>query len=216
MSVSISTSAGLYTDHGSTPINRAKEYVDGAFQEISPTGNTSKLANGLITPKERHNESFYVEEDSCHGQPASYDGMLAWWHDYEECNLPDAEDDSNILVLRDHSGGKAGKSGKYSVASGGNNLMDLPSSYIKYALESQYPGIASTILEEIGHNLQRVDISFHSERTGESEQVDRDWYVTPLGEGAQGTQNECDEYVEYADGMKHTWDQQCTVNNYWY
>lgn len=132
-----------------------------------------------------------------------------------DCQASYIQSDSNILIVRDHSGGKAYASGKYSVSSAGNTISEIPKDYNKYLLKSEYPQVITTVLEEIGHNLQINDAKkdYHYERTGRTLEYGGNDYITAI-DPPEG-KNECDEDVEPEDGMAHTWSA-CTVNDYWY
>ena len=213
--VSLHTSDGLYNEDAATPINRASEYVQGAFNDITPAGNVVKRANQVPTPVERHKKSFEVDSDPCFGNPAQYEGIRDWWKNYGDCVGSDIQDDANVLILRDHSGGIARSIGaKYCVASGGHNLDDMPSGYNKY-LGNSYPGIVNTILEEIGHchQISPQEKEYHHERTGHTLEALGNYYMTAIDHSED--ENECGAPRYNVDGNAHTWSN-CTFEDYWY
>lgn len=213
--ITVSTSDGLYQEYGTDPLDKAYDYIVGAFNDVAPSANISKGENSVPAPVEEHNQSFSAETP-CSPYTVQYDGILAWWDEYCTCQASFTEDDANLLILRDHSGGKAsGVGGQYCVASGGNNLDDIPSAYTKYLLASNYPSIMNTILEEIGHCLQigldQEDYNF--EQTGSTLEELSNYYITAID--TPGSTNECGEQVDPEDGWAQTWSD-CTVNDYWY
>lgn len=85
--VSVSTSEGLYEDYGAEILDKAVEYVKGAFNDVGISSYVTKGEYSVPAPVEEHNKQF-TAETPCAEYEVQYDGLLSWWRDYVTVRHP--------------------------------------------------------------------------------------------------------------------------------
>jgi len=218
----------LDREHGTEPLDKASTYASGAFDNTDSIDNTSKQSVGSETvpaPVEEIGKEFETNEpckDCAENEKCAQYRLLPWWRDYSQGSCTySPSDDSNILLTNGPGSGSLGiayQGWKYGVAANAKGLRYLPDDYTMYGSGSGFQQ-CSTLLEEMGHNFQMSESekgeTYNEERTGNDFYHNGQWYVSPLGEGAQDGDNECGNNVNDCEGRRTTFWAGCSVNDYW-
>lgn len=136
-----------------------RDKADTYIQSESTSDDPARLwgytkSEVYSAPTEDPHESFDAKYPCDRTFTITYDNLLDWWDDMVECEDLSTESDSNILITDNDGycgGGLAWVYGTTCVANG-NNIENLPDSYVDYEHGCGAYSMA-TVMQEIGHNV---------------------------------------------------------------
>lgn len=195
----------LYNLSGYTPIDRAVEYIEGAFS-YSPHTVTTILGSTVNAPQEKVFESFEATFPCDKSFTVTYDHLGDWWYDYVRCELGVSNDCTLLLTSYDSEAGVCTKN-EYSVSEGGQHVADLPSPFEIWGCTRPFDSM-QTALHEVGHALMGLgDDAEGSEEHDVGGRYNHNGTISRTPMGVLGSYNECSDYAPEHDN--------CGEMQYW-
>lgn len=128
----------LYNNVGTTPLDRAKTYIQGAFNQNSSFSVNITLSTSRPNPPTEDPSASFTASGPCDSFEYSYGNLPEWFDDWMiNCGHNRVKDVNMLLTNYDNNVGEIndrGSSGsKDSCACGGAfRLPNLPDTYTKY------------------------------------------------------------------------------------
>lgn len=204
----------LYNWEGTTPAERTKTYLEGAFNKISGWDVSVTIINDYpqmyLDDEDESNhkyEQHVLDGNSttipCKSTSTTYDGIAYYFRDYiDYCSTYSPSGPTqHVLLTAAHS--QAGHTVHYNdysicVVEGGHMIVDAPSTFTRYEPKDDSTAAGKgidaiqTTHHELGHAFLHDDENNHVDHEmGAATKYDGNyWWRTPMGLNG-GTTNEC-------------------------
>jgi len=197
----------LNNNYGSTPLDRAETYIRGAFDYVSEHGvvvgqhSDAPLMyedefthddNGGCAYEQHPLDGEDGVSDPCNSYTWDYGGIGYFFEDWLHCNGNPSDWDVHVLLTAIDSGG--GHTIHYSdysvcVVTGGNSMVDAPSSFTRYepadqgTAEAKALDAIQTLTHEMGHAFLHDDEDVHPDHNygAVTKTTSSNYWVTPMG-----------------------------------
>lgn len=215
--IAVYLTKSLENDSGYTAQDRAKEYIEGAFDYTPFTVQVLTPYDTLDAPVESSGVSFQAYDLCNPPNKKEYNNLREYFRDWINCDNQTNADDVNLLLSNadDKNGGLGG--GKFAVAETGRYIANLPFGYEVWGDTDAHDGM-HTALHELGHCLIGVMNDYDGDDVGHHDAArtyDRATAKTMTPMYIHGSENDCeDDYTQSGyDAEELRWSD-CAVGNF--
>ncbi len=182
-------------NHGAEPLDRLKEYIEGAFTISDDSVNLSYQTQTPDPPTEDPTSGF-TGRKPCGIADEYFSSLSAWFGEWLQCSGNFEATNANLLLSNYCCGEGLASSSNHAATGGAGKIINAPSNYTsKIGTTSRNGGPAmSTALHELGHCL--LDWSIPNgghHNTGQRYTNSSGNSKTPMG--TNGSENYCDKSV---------------------
>lgn len=183
-------------------LNRAEAFIDEAFNRVNhENADVTTSGTYVSTPTEIQNESFESYHPCSTSYRKQYDNLVEWFHDWLDCGFDSVGrvNDCNLLITYGNNpgGGLANTNmtgnGPVAVASTGQHLPLVDSSYVKYGDGTDKYGAPMATLHEVAHNVMEHGTNHHNRGSTRYSSFHSAYTYSPAGSNPDNP-NECGEY----------------------
>lgn len=199
-------------NHGSEPLVRLEEYIQGAFGISGESVNTYIQSETVPTPTEDPISGF-TSMKPCDVSNQYYQNLTEWFKEWLSCTSNYIASDANLLVTDYCCAEGVAISDKYATTGAASNIGDVPDNYSETLPISRGSDAMRTALHELGHCLMDWTISEQGHHNSGQKYNNNDGNSsTPMG--VIDSENYCDHQVPdlYTDNHSMFWSSCCVSN----
>lgn len=202
-------------EHGNTPQEVAREYIN---QAITLSEHDGSVSIGNTYPNPPYECRDWTDANACTGDssgeyagtPCSdkifqYDGLGEWWRKYAQCHLDPPNRDCDMLLSNYPSFAGVTLNNRWAVVEGANYLDTLDPNNAEAYLKGDDGNAAQTVLHELAHAL--IDLS-NEHNLGNTDTHNSELYRSPMcppGPGDKNWEGENDCQNDYSDAPDENW-----------
>lgn len=176
----------LYNNEGTTPKEKAKTYIQGAFNQVPHTVSLGTTSDYPAPPTEDPLQSFEANVP-CTNKTKTYDSLWPWFKDWLSCYGNEAKDCNLLITNADYGKGGVTGNNKYAAAPGGSEIAYwLSSTYDSTGCSAGHEAM-SISLHEMGHSFMKMSGSNEHSVGNVYYDSDGTGYCTPMALRKDGT-----------------------------